>query len=98
MSGRRTPRRSRLEATMRAHWLSFVLPLLAVACGLTDADREVDYIKLEPSGPRIEVGAGMQMRAEAHNRAGDVIRDARFTWTSSNSYIASITSAGYVTG
>ena len=83
---------------MRAHWLSFVLPLLAVACGLTDADREVDYIKLEPSGPRIDVGAGMQMRAEAHNRAGDVIRDARFTWTSSNSYIASITSTGYVTG
>lgn len=75
----------------------------APCCGKADTARAVvrqlvASVSLNPTSRSIEVGASYRLEATAKDAGGNVVPDAQFSWTSSNSSVATVDATGLVTG
>jgi len=78
------------------------LVLFAFACGgggktTSSPPSTVASISVSPSSPSIAVGATQQFSATALDSAGNIIAGVTFTWTSSNTTVATISGTGLAT-
>jgi hypothetical protein len=86
---------------MKIRPLVFAALLSLSACGETTTGTVVDTIasiELSPSNPSIDLGLSVQFEAQALNAAGVPIQGVTFTWSSSDTGVASISAAGLATG
>lgn len=77
-----------------------VLALANWSCGSTqpDASPQVAAIVVQPSTPTLAVDAQLPLQALVQNEAGELVPDASVTWTVENPAVATVSSAGVVTG
>jgi hypothetical protein len=79
---------------------ALVVLAVLVACGSDAvAPRTVATVVVSsPIGARLAVGRTTQLSAEARDAAGDVVDDVAIAWASSATGVASVTTAGLVSG
>ncbi|MDA1104639.1 MAG: Ig-like domain-containing protein [Gemmatimonadetes bacterium] len=84
---------------MKIRRLCLLIPVLAFsACGDTGTTVDtIASITLTPPSPSIDVGLSVQFEAQARDAGGIVVPNATFTWATSNSSVASITTDGLAT-
>jgi uncharacterized protein YjdB len=58
----------------------------------------VHHIIITPANPRVDEGKTIQLTATAYDSNNNVIPGITFTWTSSNTNRATVSSTGLVTG
>lgn len=91
----RTLRLARTAATLA------VAAAVAAACGGdggTGVNTRVTEVAVSAPSPTLEVGATLQLSAQARNASGNVFSDKSFTWASSSSDVAAVSETGLVTG
>jgi hypothetical protein len=65
---------------------------------VTVKPQTANRVTLTPSTLKLSVGSGTTIAATALTRAGDPLRDAVFTWSSSAPAVVTVDDAGFVTG
>lgn len=88
---------------MRWFWrrMPYVHAVLVVsACGVTDTDEPtpIDAIAVSPTSMQVATGGTGAIDVEVKDASGNVIRDRRVVWASSNPNVASVSENGIVTG
>ena len=71
------------------------------ACGVTTTGTDLETIasiELTPATPSIDLGGSVQFQAQALDAAGVSIAGVTFSWSSSNTGVASISAAGLARG
>ncbi len=75
----------------------FFLAALA-ACGESTGVENVSRIELTPASPAVDVGLSIQFTARAFDVNGNVLSNVPFSWSSSDSAVASVDTNGLATG
>ena len=88
---------------MRLLWRGMSLVhavLLVSACGVTDTDEPtpVESVAVTPPSMQLTAGATGALDAEVKDATGNVIRDRRVVWATTNPGIATVSDNGVVTG
>jgi trimeric autotransporter adhesin len=88
---------------MRWFWRGMPLVgavLFASACGVTDADEPIPVteIAVSPTSMQVATGGTAAIDVEVKDASGNVVRDRRVVWASSNPNVATVSENGVVTG
>lgn len=103
MLRRRQPLSSR-AARCAGAFLTLLAAAEFLACGGSASDSVAPsgqppaQIAISPSAPAVAVGAQLALQAEVHDARGQIVPGATVFWSSSDTNIVAVSSAGVVTG
>lgn len=89
--------------TPTARLAAFVALLALPACGdvltpFSGGGSPVATVEVSPDRASVEIGETQQYTAVARDSDGDTVTDVDFTWSTSNSSVATVNSDGVATG